>query len=103
MGAHYSQMSAKEILDLYFIENRARILDIASFLDRIDRYEGAQEAKADFRYKAFVRALSLLTDGGENRTKALQMIFSDLSVEPIESALGLKAFGAWEGASHEGD
>jgi len=30
-------MNAREILDLYFIENRARLLDIASFLDRIDR------------------------------------------------------------------
>jgi hypothetical protein len=102
MSVPYSRMNAKEILDLYFIENRARILDIASFLDRIDRHEGAEEARADFRYRAFVRALKLLLDTEENRTKALQMNFSDLSVEPLESAVGLVALGAWEGTFHEG-
>ena len=50
MSGPYGPMRAIDILDLYFIENRSRIMDIASFLDRIDRYEGAEEAKADFRY-----------------------------------------------------
>lgn len=103
MSAHYNRMPAKGILELYFIENRARILDIASFLDRIDRYEGASEAKADFRYKAFAKAIELLADKGGERTKALQMLFSDLSAEPIDSAVGLKATGAWEGAFNEGN
>lgn len=96
-----SQKRAREMLDLYFVENRAKLLDISSFLDRIDRYEGAEEAKADFRYKALVKALSVVLEQGNDRTKALQMIFSDLSVEPIDSALGLKAVGAWEGAFRE--
>ena len=47
MSAPYGPMRAIDILDLYFIENRSRIMDIASFLDRIDRYEGADEAKAE--------------------------------------------------------
>lgn len=95
--------SACEILDAYFIENRARMLDIASFLDRIDRYDGAGEAKADFRYKALTRALKLLSEREDDRTKALQMLFSDLSIEPVDSAAGLKTTGAWEGAFHEGN
>ena len=103
MKVHCSQKRAREMLDLYFVENRAKLLDISSFLDRIDRYEGAEEAKADFRYKALAKALKVLLDEGDNRTKALQMIFSDLSVEPIDSAVGLKAAGAWEGAFHEGN
>ena len=89
--------TACEILDVYFIENRAKMLDIASFLDRIDRYGGTGEAKADFRYQAFTRALKLLAEREGDRTKALQMLFSDLSVEPVESAAGLKTTGAWEG------
>jgi hypothetical protein len=93
-----SPKSAKEILDLYFLENRARILDIASFLDRVDRYKESEEAKADFRYKAFIKALKLLLETDENRTKAIQLLFSDQSTEPIESAVGLKAVGAWEGS-----
>lgn len=94
-------MSAKEALDIYFIENRARILEIASFLDRIDRYKNPSTAKADFRYKAFVKALKLLIESDTERTKTIQLNFSDLSTEPIESAVGLKAVGAWEGAFRE--
>ena len=100
MASPYSRKSASEMLDIYFIENRAKLLDIASFLDRIDRYGGA---KADFRYKAFVKAMGLLLETKADRTKALQMVFSDLSVEPVNSAVGLKAVGAWEGAFHEGN
>jgi hypothetical protein len=90
-------MKAKDILDLYFIENRSRILDVASFLDRIDRYEGAEEAKADFRYQAFVRILELLRSPEPGRTKAIQVALSDPSTEPLHSAVGLKAWGAWDG------
>ena len=96
-------MNAREILDLYFIENRARLLDIASFLDRIDRYDGAGEAREDFRYKAFVNAIDILRNSGEERTASIQRSFSDQTTEPIESAVGLKAFGAWDGALNEGN
>lgn len=97
MSPPYKPMSAIEILDLYFIENRARLLDIASFLDRIDRYDGAAEAKNDFRYQAFVSALGLLNGTGPGRTAAIQNSFSDQSTEPLASAVGLKAVGAWDG------
>lgn len=97
MAPPYQKMTASEILDLYFIENRARLLDIASFLDRIDRYEGAAEAKADFRYQAFVDAIDILRSSTQERTAAIQQSFSDQTTEPLESAVGLKAFGAWEG------
>ena len=79
------------------MENRARLLDIAAFLDRIGRYKGSEDAKADFRYKAYMKALELLLESGTNRTKNIQLLFSDLSSEPLESAVGLKAVGAWEG------
>lgn len=97
MAPQYQTMKAIEILDLYFIENRARLLDIASFLDRIDRYDGAEEAKDDFRYKAFVNAVDLLRHSDKERTASIQRSLSDQTAEPLESAIGLKAFGAWEG------
>ena len=97
MNAPYSPMKAIDVLDLYFIENRSRILDIASFLDRIDRYEGAEEAKADYRYQAFVKIIGLLGEPGQGRTKAVQLALSDPTTEPLDSALGLKAWGAWQG------
>lgn len=97
MAPPYQKMNASEVLDLYFIENRARLLDIASFLDRIDRHEGAEEVKEDFRYKAFVNAVDILRNSAMDRTALIQQSFSDQSSEPLESAVGLKAFGAWDG------
>ena len=103
MSMQCSPKSAKEMLDLYFVENRAKLLDIASFLDRIDRYQGSAEATGDFRYASFMQALKVVIASNEDRTKAAQMIFSDKSTEPIESAVGLTAVGAWEGVIHEGN
>ncbi|MBT7909336.1 MAG: hypothetical protein HN607_02255, partial [Verrucomicrobia bacterium] len=39
----------KNILDLYFLDARARLIDIAAFMDRVDRAGGGD----DFRYDAF--------------------------------------------------
>lgn len=99
MSGPYGPMRAIDILDLYFIENRSRIMDIASFLDRIDRYEGAEEAKADFRYQAFLRILDITREATQDRAKAVQVALSDPTAEPLESAVGMKAYGAWKGAA----
>jgi hypothetical protein len=103
MSSPYGPMRAQDILDLYFIENRSRILDIASFLDRIDRYDGAEEAMADYRYKALIKVLGILAQSPSERTKSIQLALSDPTSEPLDSAVGLKAWGAWQGAQHEGD
>ena len=94
-------MSAKEVLETYYLDNRARLLEIASFLDRIDRCEDSLSAMEDFRYKSFIKGLQLILESGKDRTKKLQLFLSDRSSHPIDSAAGLKAYGAWEGALHE--
>ena len=48
----------KEIQDLYFMDARFKLLEIASFLDRVDRHEG----DADFRHPAFAKALATETN-----------------------------------------
>jgi len=96
MNGPYRPMRANDILDLYFIENRSRILDIASFLDRIDRYEGADAARADYRYQALMNIIGLLSEPTGARTKAIQLALSDPTTEPVESAVGLKAWGAYD-------
>jgi hypothetical protein len=90
-------LTSKEILDIYFLENRARLLEIAALLDRIDRAPDAADKEMDFRYRAFVEGIRLLLDTDGERTKAVQLSFSDPSSEPIDGAVGLKAVGAWEG------
>lgn len=90
-------LTSQEILDTYFLENRARLLEIASFLDRLDRAADAGEARGEYRRRAFEKAVARLLEPGGERTKAIQLLFSDPSSEPIASAVGLKATGAWGG------
>jgi hypothetical protein len=94
-------MKAKQALDLYFLENRARMLEIAAFLDRIGRYEGASEAVTDYRYRSFLKALEIILKAKRNRTPKVQRLFSDMTTEPIERVVDGKAYGAWEGADLE--
>lgn len=100
MAKQTCPMTAKEVIDAYFIENRWRILEIAAFLDRVDRSKDPETGKADFRYRALMKALEILVEGKEGRTEALQRNFSDLSIEPLEVGPSFKGtYGAWKGGS----
>ena len=84
------------VLDLYFAEHRAKILDIAAFLDRVDRSAAAQ-SQEDFRLAAFAKALEILADGRPQRARRVLELLSDPTTEPIATA-GMKgAAGAWAG------
>ena len=96
-------LSSRQILDMSFLENRARLLEMAAFLDRIERSADADAGKSDFRYQALVNGIRLLLESSEaGRTVAIQMNFSDPTTEPLADAVGLKAHGAWNGGSNEG-
>ena len=87
-------MYCAEILDAYFPEHRARLIDIAAFLDRLDRADGGDEA-ADVRETAFRQALALLSDGKPFRAKRVLSLLSDHTSELPQSADGMKgALGA---------
>jgi hypothetical protein len=76
MTAHPSPLSATQLVDEYFIENRNRILEVAAFLDRIDR-AGANVAASDFRMQVFNEALAALTGAAPDRLTHIQMLLSD--------------------------
>ena len=46
-------MTRQQILDLYFMEARSKVIDLAAFMDRVDRANGDE----DFRMQAFRDAL----------------------------------------------
>jgi len=95
-------LSSSQILDMSFLKNRARLLEIAAFLDRIERSANAASAKSDFRYRALVGGIRLLLETtGAEKVLAIQMSFSDPTTEPITTAVGLKAHGAWDGGDNE--
>lgn len=85
-------MKRSQLLDLYFLEARAKLIDLAAFMDRLDRGEG----EADFRYGAFKLALRELGRGDAERAQHVLLSLSDPTTEPIEQAPGKGAIGAWQ-------
>ena len=93
-----SPKTGRELVDEYFIENRTRLLEIAAFLDRLDRAD-AMLVQKDYRARAFQEALALLrapSDGStpETRVQRIQMLFSDPTTAPQEQLDVKSARGA---------
>jgi len=82
--------SKQQLLDLQFIDARHKLIDLAAFLDRIDRHPGA----GDFRYEALKAALPILLTDRPDRARAVLDAFSDHSTEPIPKATFQGALGA---------
>jgi len=75
-----------QVLDRYFLEHRAALLDLAAFLDRLDRARPDAYQGATYRETAIQGAIDILSDGHGERAKRIQQILSDSSDEPAESA-----------------
>jgi hypothetical protein len=86
-------VTRQNILDLYFMDARSKLIDIAAFLDRVDRGEG----EPDFRLAAFRKALEELQHTEPQRAQGVLMSLSDPTSEPIAKAPGKGAIGAWSG------
>jgi hypothetical protein len=83
-------MKKQQVLDMYFVEARHKLIDLAAFLDRVDRAEG----EADFRLTALRKALPILKETQPQRAKRVLMVFSDPSKQPIAKATTKSACGA---------
>ena len=86
-------MTRQQVLDLYFMDARSKLIDLAAFLDRVERAEG----KEDFRLTAFREALKALRGTQKEKAKQVLLAFSDPTTEPIAKAAGKGAVGAWPG------
>ena len=83
--------SKKDILDLYFMPARRDLIEIAAYLDRLDRHDGEE----DFRVAGFHKALAALQNPGDkSRAEAVLLALSDHSESPIPAATIQGAFGA---------
>ena len=92
-------LDTSDVLDRYFLEHRAKVLDLAAFLDRLDRAEG--DATNDVRLRSIRHAIALLLDGKPERARRVLELLSDRSTEPIDEAPMKGATGAWEGFQGE--
>lgn len=100
MSTRQSPMTAGAALDLYFLDNRARLLEIAAFLDRLDRYQGSEAIRDDYRYRSFHDALKTVLTASTDRTATIQQLFSDTTADPVDKIDNPRAFGAWKGYGH---
>jgi hypothetical protein len=86
-------MDRSRITDLYFAEARSKLIDLAAFLDRIERSDGVD----DFRLKSLRAALDELGTPGPDKAKKILLLLSDPTKEPIAEAGSKSASGAWAG------
>jgi hypothetical protein len=92
-------LTTRRIADEYFIESRHRLLDIAAFLDRLDRSQNGADPADDFRLRAFRQALEVLLEPTTGRLKRIHMVFSDPTTEPRPTLDGKAAYGAYNPGS----
>lgn len=67
-------MPARAVLDREYLELRAKILELAASLDRLDRGDG--DVSDDPRMALIRRGFKLLRDGDGQRAEQIQHLFS---------------------------
>ena len=85
-------MTRQQVLDLYFMDARCKLIDLAAFLDRVERASGEE----DFRMLEFRKAMREL-EGKTNRAERVLLALSDPTTEPIPAATTKAACGAYPG------
>jgi hypothetical protein len=86
-------MNRSPLTDLYFAEARSKLIDLAAFLDRVERNEGPD----DFRMKSFRAALHELAAPGPDKARQILLLLSDPTEAPVPEAGAKSAAGAWAG------
>lgn len=81
------------LVDLGFMDSRSKLIDLAAFLDRVQK--AGQDG--DFRVQALKNAITLLSQDQPTRAKEVLLSFSDPSSDPIEKATMQGAIGAFKG------
>ena len=82
--------SKQQLLDLQFIDARHMLINLAAFLDRIDRHPGED----DYRLAALKTALPILFSDRPDRAKAVLESFSDHTTDLPQTAPFQGATGA---------
>ncbi len=84
-------MNRQEVLDLYFLAARHQLIELAAFLDRMDRAEGPE----DFRMQRLRTAMGHLHAKKGKRARSILLALSDPTQTPAMAAGTKGACGAW--------
>jgi hypothetical protein len=68
-------LPSSQALDAYFLEARAKLLDLAAFLDRVGRGAEAANIAGDPRLQKIRQALEVLHDESGGRAERIQQVF----------------------------
>ena len=90
-GTRVSPAAAQAVVEVGFIPVRAKLIEVAAFLDRVERHGVAD----DFRCAALREAAALLVDGKPERARRILEHLSDPTTEPDAKSTGKAALGAW--------
>jgi len=71
-----SGKTARELLDMYYLDARMHLLETAAMLDRIERHPGFDQVRKDPRLARLTDAARLLVDGQPERAERFQKLFS---------------------------
>ncbi|MEX0684947.1 MAG: hypothetical protein WD267_05345 [Balneolales bacterium] len=86
-------LTQKQLIDDHFMRQRNHMLEIAAFLDRMQR-SVTKNGEDDFRMQAFHESLKELISDQPDKVKRIQMILSDPEIEPLVERDVQGAFGA---------
>ncbi|NIP84338.1 MAG: hypothetical protein GTO03_01765 [Planctomycetales bacterium] len=81
-------MAAEEVLQQEFLEIRARLLEVAAALDRLQRAPG--DVGHDPRLQQIGQALQLLQEARPDRAEQIQLVFSRTYQENWQTELGMQ-------------
>jgi len=100
-----SPLDREALIQLGFIEARGRLLDVAAFMDRVQRAPALNNAKADTqsntladplqddRMRALCEAMRIALDGKPERARRILDVWSDTTTQPSAYADGKAARG----------
>jgi hypothetical protein len=91
-GPSPASPATQAIVDPAFVPVRAKLLEVAAFLDRVERHGVAD----DFRCVALREAARVLVDGEPERARRILEALSDPTTTPEATSSGKAALGAWQ-------
>jgi hypothetical protein len=71
-----SALTARQVLDLYFLETRAKLIEIGANLDRLDRAADLTALRGDLRLTFIAEALEILASTAPNRAELIERLYS---------------------------
>ena len=84
-----------DLVELGFMDARSKVIDVAAFLDRVQR-SGQDD---DYRVKELKKTIACLDGNDPERAKQVLLSLSDPTEEPIPVPPGKGAAGAWDGTT----